>query len=152
MLGKRSIAYIGIDPGVTGAVAVIHDEGQLVKDWPGDEVAAAELVRGICLEFHVRRAAIEDQGAGPHKGKFGFVKLSENKGIWRGILASHGIPFQLVRPQEWMKGVVPRKKGGDDKPSLAVARRLFPCMELHRKKDHNRADALLIAEWARRNS
>ena len=150
-MGKQT-AYLGIDPGVTGAMAIIHEEGQRVEDWPGDEVAASELIRSLCLEYHIRRAAIEDLGAGPPKGKIGFVKLSENKGIWRGILASHGIPFQLVRPQEWMKGVVPRKKGGDDKPSLAVARRLFPNMDLHRKSDHNRADALLIAEWVKRQS
>ena len=146
---NRPIAYIGIDPGMTGAIAVIHEEGQLVEDWPGDEVAASELVRDICRVYDIRRAAIEDLGAGPPKGKLGFAKLSENKGIWRGILASQGIPYQLVRPQAWMKGMVPRRNS-DEKPSLAVARRLFPNMELHRRSDHNRADALLIAEWARR--
>lgn len=146
---NRPIAYIGIDPGMTGAIAVIHEEGQLVENWPGDEVAASELVRSLCLEYHILRAAIEDLGAGPPKGKLGFVKLSENKGIWRGIMASHGIPYQLVRPQVWMKGLVP-KRNSEDKPSLAVARRLFPNMELHRKSDHNRADALLIADWVRR--
>ncbi len=109
----KQTAYLGIDPGVTGAIALIHGEGQRVEDWPGDEVAASELIRTLSREYDIRRAAIEDLGAGPPKGKLGFVKLSENKGIWRGILASHGVPFQLVRPQEWMKGIVPRKKGND---------------------------------------
>jgi len=129
---NKPTAFLGIDPGVTGAIALIHPEGQVVEDWPGDEVAAVRF------------------GAGPPKGKFGFIKLSENKGIWRGVLASHGVPFVLVRPQEWMKGTVPKKESGTVKPSLTVARRLFPNMDLHRKADHNRADALLIAEWARR--
>jgi len=147
---NKPTAYLGIDPGITGAIALIHPEGQVVEDWPGDEVAAVNLIRSLLLQYDVRRAAVEDMGAGPPKGKFGFIKLSENKGIWRGILAAHGVPFVLVRPQEWMKGMVPKKGAGNDKPSLAVARRLFPNLDLHRKADHNRADALLIAEWARR--
>jgi hypothetical protein len=109
-MGKPT-AYLGIDPGVTGAIALIHSEGQRVEDWPGDEVAASELIRTLSLEYDIRRAAVEDLGTGPPKGKLGFVKLSENKGIWRGILASHGIPFQLVRPQEWMKGLIPKRSG-----------------------------------------
>lgn len=147
---NKPTAFLGIDPGVTGAIALIHPEGQIVENWPGDEVAAVNLIRSLLLQYDIRRAAIEDNGAGPPKGKFGFIKLSENKGIWRGVLASHGVPFVLVRPQEWMKGTVPKKGSGKDKPSLAVARRLFPNLDLHRKADHNRADALLIAEWARR--
>jgi len=47
----------------------------------------------------------------------------------------------------WLKEL---KESGTVKPSLTVARRLFPNLDLHRKADHNRADALLIAEWARR--
>lgn len=145
---NKPIAYLGIDPGVTGAIALIHPDGQVVEDWPGDEVAAVNLIRFLALQYDIRRAAIEDMGTGPFKGKLAFVKLSENKGIWRGILASHGIPFRLVWPQQWQKGIVPPKSGKEG--SLAVARRLFPNMDLHRRADHNRAEALLIAEYVRR--
>ena len=67
-MGKQT-AYLGIDPGVTGAMAIIHEEGQRVEDWPGDEVAASELIRSLCLEYHIRRAAIEDLGGRSSKGK-----------------------------------------------------------------------------------
>jgi crossover junction endodeoxyribonuclease RuvC len=148
----RSSAYIGIDPGVTGAIALIHDEGQVVFDWPGDEVAASDLIMSLRVKYRIKGAALEDMGIGPALGKFGSSRLSENKGIWRGVLAAHGIPFRLVRPQTWKKGVVPKAKTDKEKKkaALAGARRLFPLADLAREKDHNRADALLIADWARR--
>ena len=63
------------------------------------------------------------------------------------ILAVYVTP----RPQEWQRGIVDRKAGKDTKAaSLATARRLFPDADLGRKKDHGRADALLLAWWARR--
>ncbi len=150
----RPSAYIGIDPGVTGAIALIHDDGLEVFDWPGDEVAASDLIMSLRVKYRIKGAALEDMGIGPALGKFGSSRLSENKGIWRGVLASHGIPFRLVRPQTWKKGVLPMGGKFTDKEkkkaSLAVARRLFPSADLGREKDHNRADALLIADWARR--
>jgi crossover junction endodeoxyribonuclease RuvC len=57
----------------------------------------------------------------------------------------------MPKPREWQKGLVRPSDGKDPKErSLTVARRLFPDAELSRKKDHNRADALLLAWWARK--
>lgn len=143
------MSYIGIDPGQTGAVAVLHPDGYEVWDWPGDEVAAAERVRYIHNRYQVRLAAIEQVSAMPGQGVSSMFKFGANFGAWKGILAALAIPFRTVRPQEWQKGLVPKKEG-TVKPSLTVARRMFPLAELGRQKDHGRADALLIAEWARR--
>ena len=65
--------------------------------------------------------------------------------------------FQSVKPQTWMKTLHGDLGGGDPKmKSLIVARRLFPFVSLKRtersrKDDDGIADALLIAEWGRRN-
>ena len=68
-------------------------------------------------------------------------------------MAALSIPYVAPRPQEWQRGLVDRKAGKDIKAaSLATARRLFPGASLAREKDHGRADALLIAWWARRQS
>ncbi len=142
-------SYIGIDPGQTGAIAVIHPDGYEVYDWPGDEVLAAEIVGSLCTRFRIALAAVEQVNAMPKQGVVSQFKFGANFGAWKGILASFRIPFRTVRPQEWQKGIVP-KNDGAEKPSLAVARRMFPAAELLRKKDHGRADALLIADWARR--
>jgi len=107
----------------------------VVFDWPGDEVAASDLIMSLRVKYRIKGAALEDMGIGPALGKFGSSRLSENKGIWRGVLAAHGIPFRLVRPQTWKKGVVPKAKTDKEKKkaALAVARRLFPLADLGRK-------------------
>ena len=41
----RPIAHIGVDPGASGAVALISDDVVFVEGWPGDPGAAADLSR-----------------------------------------------------------------------------------------------------------
>ena len=68
-------------------------------------------------------------------------------------MIAHHIKLIKATPHNWQKGLVLPSEGPDPKArSLAVARRLFPDQldKLKRKGDHNRADALLIAEYTRR--
>jgi crossover junction endodeoxyribonuclease RuvC len=151
----KKTVWIGIDPGQGGALAALrgNESIPLLFDWPGDEMQAAEIVRDLVISYYVRLCALEMVGsfspAGRKQGGVSMFKFGTNFGIWRGILAALQIPFVMVRPQEWQKGVVPKKAEGDDKPSLAVARRMFPDAELHLKKHHGRADALLLAHYAK---
>jgi hypothetical protein len=143
--------YIGIDPGQSGAIAVINRDGYTVDDWPGDEVAAADLI--LTIKHNAPGcggivAALESVHAMPRQGVSSTFKFGCNFGIWRGILAMAGIPFRLVRPQEWQRGVITKADGKTS--SLAAARRLFPAASMDRVRDHGRADALLIADWLRR--
>ena len=153
---KMSNLYIGIDPGASGAIAVINSNQDiyLLKDWPGDEVQAAKIVESIFSEGYGGeiRAAIEKAHAMPKQGVSSTFKFGMNYGMWKGILASHGIPFREITPKTWQKGVI--AKAQDKKPAVAAAARMFPTAELYGprggKKD-GRADALLIADWVRRN-
>lgn len=144
--------YLGIDPGQTGAMAVIEPKANIadVYDWPGDEVAAARLMRQI-ISFGqhtwITRAVLEDVHAMPKQGVVSTFKFGTNFGIWRGILAALEIPFVLVKPQTWKKEFGLIKK--DKLESLYAARRRWPEVELHLKKHHGRADALWMAEYAR---
>ena len=153
--------YIGIDPGQSGAIAILDDKDTVVllKDWPGDEVEAARLLEyshmqnpSACsstIDFFkdIVGAALEDVHSMPKQGVSSTFKFGTNFGIWRGILAAYGIPFQLVKPRTWQTGLI--RKADGKQASLAVARRMFPKAELHLKKHHGRADALLIAHWLR---
>jgi len=56
-------------------------------------------------------------------------------------------PWMLVRPQKWKKDM---GLTSDKAESLDMARELWPAAPLTRKKDNGRAEALLIAEWLRR--
>ena len=146
-------AYVGIDPGKGGASALITSEGEVVTvDYPGDVTLAADLLRGWKIEFDIRLAALESAHSMPGQGVKSVFSFGRNFGAWEGILAALGIPYALVSPREWQKGMVKPSDGSDPKTrSLAVARRLFPSVDLSHKKDHGRADSLLLAYWARRN-
>lgn len=144
--------FIGIDPGQAGAIAAIDNNMNifLLEDWPGDEVQAAKIVNTVKLHTDINKlsihAAIEKVSAMPKQGVTSMFKFGANYGIWKGILAAKGIPFQEVSPQAWQKGIV--SKARDKSPSIATAGRLFPKAELFGprggKKD-GRSDALLIA-------
>ena len=57
-------------------------------------------------------------------------------------------PVQYVAPQRWKKAFA---LGSDKAMALETARRLYPgaAAELKRQKDHNRAEAVLLAHWGR---
>lgn len=143
-------SYLGIDPGKTGAAALIHDDGELILDWPGDVALVADHVRQWKFEFNIQLAALEKVTARPGQGVVSMFSFGQNLGSWQGILSALSIAYLMPTPQAWQKGLVDRKSGDDPKScSLATARRLFPDAELHLKKHHGRADALLLAWWAK---
>jgi crossover junction endodeoxyribonuclease RuvC len=147
-------AHIGIDPGQSGAVALISNAGDiLVEDWPGDPVAAADLLRGWCTAYNIRHACLERVASRPGQGVSSVFTFGTNFGTWQGILAALAIPYSLPTPQAWQKGLIVPSDGADSKArSLAVARRLFPTVDLHRKGDHGKSDALLLALFAKRST
>ncbi len=149
--------YIGIDPGQSGAIAVIDDHLNIhtLKDWSND-ILIAEAMRKINRETISKgliiNAALEYAHAMPKQGVSSMFKFGTNYGIWIGMLAILQISFTVVTPQKWQKGVI--KKAETKEPAIVAAQRLFPSAELYGpkggKKD-GRADALLIAYWCKRN-
>lgn len=149
---KTNNYYIGIDPGASGAIAVIDDSQNVImlQDWPGNEIAAAQLLRGWTTNRNIF-AAIEKGQSMPKQGVRSMFSFGINCGIWKGILASFEIPFREITPRTWQKGVI--SKAQDKKPALAAAQRMFPSAEVTGPRGgakDGRADALLIADWCRR--
>lgn len=147
----KTKAWIGIDPGQSGAAALMPADGlPQVQDWPGNSVAAAEVLKDWALEHNIALVALEAVSAMPKQGVSSTFRFGLNTGIWEGIIVALGLPLFKPRPIEWQKGLIKPSDGKDPKSrSLAVARRLFPDVELSRKKDHGRSDALLLAFWAK---
>lgn len=143
-------AFVGIDPGQTGAIAVLSDDLPLVYDYPGDVTAAANLISDILWDYTPSLVALERVHSMPKQGVSSTFKLGVNFGAWQGILSAYDMPYIMPTPQEWQKGLVYKSDGNDPKSrSLAVARRLFPDVDLSKKKHDGRADALLIAYYAK---
>ena len=146
-------AYIGIDPGKTGAMALLTADYALIEDYPGDPAQVVEILREWAVNFEIRLCALEKVGARPGNGSVSMFCFGQNVGNYQGILLALAIPFVMPTPQQWQKGLVNKKAGPDPKTrSLGTARRLFPYEDLSRKKDHGRADALLLAWWARKQT
>jgi len=148
-----SVVIIGVDPGVTGAIALLHDRGAYVHDF-SDYEKSSEVVRGWIEKdrWTVKKFTIENFGSRPGKGHFGSFKLAKNLGFWIGFAVGMGMNVDLVRPQDWQRRVIGPIQGKDTKErSLKCARELMPYMHefLKRKKDHNRADALNIAYYGK---
>jgi len=143
------VIYIGIDPGASGAIAIINDTGC------GLDVAAHKLdgmtyhdIAILLLEtkMHGNTAAvIERVSSMPKQGVSSTFKFGKIAGALEMALASTLITYRLVTPQTWQKTMGCMSKG-DKNITKAAAQRLFPSMKI----THAIADALLIAEYCRR--
>jgi hypothetical protein len=189
--GAKGDVYAGLDPGTTGALALLDGGDCCVVDLPYVEVprtgktpkgnprsknvldmgAACELLR----PFRKARVRLVLEQVGPRPGDMAFTafQLGGAVEVWTLYLYSLGVEVQRVVPQVWKKyyrldakglGVEKAAPGGDAKLRRAVeakakeamktaarleAQRRFPAADLAAKSSHNRAEALLLAEYGR---
>lgn len=148
---------IGIDPGVSGAIALIGLHGELhhVFDMPTmtltgtrQQVNAAELAKMLYPWKHYvgMTAYLEQVSAMPGQGVSSMFGFGTSYGIVQGVLGALQIPVCLVTPQAWKKRAGIPPKSEKDK-ARAIAQQLYPQAPLARKKDIGRADAILIARF-----
>lgn len=145
---------IGIDPGKSGALAVIYtDEANQpfrVKVVPFEETAYRDIL-ATCVDSRVV-CCLEKVGAMPGQGVVSMFNFGRNLGFIEGLLQANKIPYQLIPPQTWKKEF---SLSSDKQASIDVCKRLFPDINLlptarSRKENDGMAEALLMAEYARR--
>lgn len=148
---------VGIDPGLSGAVAVLdaHLSVLVLEDMPtmgkgksGNQVNPAALAE-ILQPYAGAHAALERVGAMPGQGVSSMFSLGDSYGTARAVLAVLGMPVEIVTPTVWKKHY---HLDSDKERSRTKAIELFPGASLHRKKDHGRAEALLLARWLATNN
>ena len=148
--------YIGIDPGLRGALAVIdealdvialHDVPTLTLKARGgntqqyDLPGMAQLLRPyVGQSAHV---TLEESQAMPGQGVRSTFTTGVGFGAWLALLAALEIPYTRVRPAVWKRMFMLR--GQDKEAARLLAQQLFPSTDLRLKKHHNRAEALLLA-------
>lgn len=149
---------MGIDPGLSGAVALLDTRDNTflyVSDVPvvtvttttkktRNELNLAALAAdiGALAPDHV---VIERVSAMPGQGVTSMFRFGYAAGAIAGIVSALGFPLSFVDPNQWKRRLqVP--KTPDDASRLIVTR-LYPQHSnlFRRKMDHNRADAVLIA-------
>lgn len=149
--------YMGCDPGVSGAIAILAPDGVTFADMPILEIKKKQTLDYAGLACILRPfarggafAAVELVGAMPGQGVSSMFKFGQVYGAALATLATLEIPYELVTPPVWKRAF--RLVGCEKDESRAAALRLFPqcANDLKLKKHHGRADALLLAEYLRR--
>ena len=152
---------LGIDPGITGAVAAIDRAGWVqIYDLPTtplpgaglvrrriDGRALIEILRALVPPGEVAEVHVEQVGAmGAANAVQTVFSLGRSLGAIEALCEAARWPLSMVQPKAWKEFYgLDKAKGA----SLELARRLYPDAPLPRAKDHNRAEALLIAHRAR---
>lgn len=162
--------YIGIDPGLDGALAAVNTAGATgywVNDTPTLTIASKTgNKRDYAVAYMVEyletalgpdkdnpgkkiHAFIENVHSSPQMGVRSAWTMGYGSGVWIGMLAAMHIPFTPVTPQRWKKLMLDGM-GHEKDASIARAQQLFPKADIRLKKHDGRAEALLIAEYGRK--
>jgi len=142
---------IGIDPGLSGAVGVLdHNGTTAVFDMPvADRSVSGRLLWLALKDRHIALAVVEKVGSMPGQGVASTFRFGRAAGVVDGVLGALGVPTQYVSPAVWKRHFGLLKKPKDASRLIALERFPHCADELKRKKDHGRAEALLIALWGR---
>lgn len=157
---------VAIDPGVSPTIcALIDDPGKAlaVDFYEEDETSyvikigtskrrrpSAPLLRSILAQSLASIVVIEDVGARPGEGVSSTFNFGFASGMAEGVAAGLLLPVLRVTPQAWKKAFR-FPVGGTKATSRHVAANLAPHLADYFRlaKHHNRADAFLMAYWAR---
>ena len=141
--------FAAIDPGsVHAAIAVFVDATPLFVD---DIPITGKMIDGVALaktlaDMGVQHVVIENVHSMPTQGVTGVFNFGMGTGIIHGVVAALRLPHTLVAPTLW-KGF--HRLDADKEKSRGLALQKWPehHERLARKKDANRAEALLIGDW-----
>ncbi|MEM8794096.1 MAG: hypothetical protein AAGE61_00910 [Pseudomonadota bacterium] len=145
---------LAIDPGLNNGLAVLDQDGSLLMATelqPIDTGANRRLnlsgLSLLCAQYDVDHAVIEDVASMPGQGLASTFRFGCAAGAVEGALQALHVPIEFVRPATWKKALGAKAKDAEDIRALAIQR--WPSMAefFSRKKDHNRAEAALIALW-----
>jgi len=146
---------IGIDPGLSGGIAVLSPAGELVRldDLPVIRDGKLSWIDGGRLHSFLidslygrpARAIVERVGAMPRQGISSAFHFGMGFGSVLSILQARHLSVELVTPATWKRAM---GLSSDKRASLDKARLLYPAAELHLAKHDGRAEALLLAHWA----
>jgi crossover junction endodeoxyribonuclease RuvC len=144
------VRVIGIDPGVTGAMAVLNGGSVALFDLPvsGGEVNGVELWASLRLAHEIDpidAVFMEETHAMPKTGSKGNYSQGVSKGAIVTAVKCAGLVLHRVAPATWKAKMGLRGKDKDF--SRHLASELWPSSDFNLVKHHNRAEAALIARY-----
>tara|TARA_Y100000590_G_C15578614_1_gene961438 strand:- start:533 stop:1030 length:498 start_codon:yes stop_codon:yes gene_type:complete len=152
---------IGIDPGISGSLCFFSDgkiidviempnmaEGKKNKrQVNGAQIYNEIYIRTKNIEKKDIKVVIEQVSAMPKQGVTSMFNFGQSFGVLKGICSAMQLPMYFVRPAKWKKyfNLINSEKDA----SRTKAIEIFPYIssKLTKKKDANKADAILIASF-----
>jgi crossover junction endodeoxyribonuclease RuvC len=152
---------IGIDPGISGSICFFQD-GKIVdviemptmtegkknkKQVNGSQIFNEISARTKKLDAGDIKVVVEQVSAMPGQGVTSMFNFGQSFGILKGICSAMQLPIYFVRPAKWKKYFNLINSEKDASRTRAIE--IFPYFSSHlsRKKDSNKADAILIASF-----
>ena len=152
---------IGIDPGISGSICFFQD-GRIIdviempnmsegkknkKQVNGSQIYNEILDRIKKIDKKNIKVVIEQVSAMPGQGVTSMFNFGQSFGILKGICSAMQLPMYFVRPAKWKKYFNLINSEKDASRTRAIE--IFPYFssQLSRKKDSNKADAILIASF-----
>ena len=152
---------IGIDPGISGSICFFED-GKIVEvlEMPTmtegkknkRQVNGAQIYNEILKKINKTerqyiRVIIEQVSAMPGQGVTSMFNFGQSFGILKGICSAMQLPMYFIRPTKWKKYFSLINSEKDASRTKAIE--MFPSFssQLSKKKDSNKADAILIASF-----
>ena len=152
---------IGIDPGISGSLCFFED-GKIIdlvempnmadgkknkRQVNGSQIYNEIYSRIKDLEKGNIKVVIEQVSAMPGQGVTSMFNFGQSFGVLKGVCSAMQLPMYFVRPAKWKKyfNLINSEKDA----SRTKAIEIFPYIsgKLSRKKDANKADAILIASF-----
>ena len=152
---------IGIDPGISGSICFLEN-GQIIDaiEMPTmtdgkknkRQVNGSQIFNEVSekikkLDKKDIRVVIEQVSAMPGQGVTSIFNFGQSFGILKGIFSAMQLPMYFVRPAKWKKYFNLINSEKDASRTRAIE--IFPYFSAHlsKKKDSNKADAILIASF-----
>ena len=150
---------IGIDPGLSGAIAVMHDKKVInMYDMPvmaegkknKRQLNSSQLVNIIKENINENEETIvvvEQVNAMPGQGVTSMFNFGQTFGAIKGVCAALKLPIFFVRPSKWKKHFELINSSKDSSRTKVIE--MYPSLsnQLAKKKDVNKSDAILIARF-----
>ena len=150
---------VGIDPGLSGAIAILEDNKVLsLFDMPvmsegkknKKQLNSAQLVnilRENILNSEDIAVVVEQVNAMPGQGVTSMFNFGQTFGAIKGVSAALNLPIFFVRPSKWKKHFELINSSKDSSRTKVIE--MYPSLsgQLSKKKDVNKSDAVLIARF-----
>jgi hypothetical protein len=147
---ERLKAWVGIDPGKTGAMALLDEDGGVWwADWAGEREMLNQLYDWSKM-YDIRAVCLEKVWVVRGNRSSSSTTFMQHVGAWKCILNLFDILWFEATPQQWMKRRVPAKLDVKDKPSLKYIMEKYPKVNLTGPRGglrDGRSDAVCIAEY-----